>query len=55
MPHYEYLCTACNERFTAIQTFAEHDQHQIACPKCGSKQIEQTYSAFFAVTSKKSA
>jgi putative FmdB family regulatory protein len=55
MPHYEYLCVACNERFTRIQTLNQHDHESISCPKCGSKNIEQAYSSFYAVTTKKSA
>jgi putative FmdB family regulatory protein len=53
--HYEYLCTACNERFEMTQTLDQHDHEQITCPKCGSNKVEQSYSAFFAVTSRKSA
>jgi putative FmdB family regulatory protein len=55
MPHYEYLCTACNERFETVQTIDQHEQQKIACPKCGSTKVEQTFSAFYAVTSRKSA
>jgi putative FmdB family regulatory protein len=55
MPRYEYRCQACQKNFSAIQSLAEHEQKVPACPKCGSKKVEQTYSPFFAVTSKKSA
>jgi RNA polymerase subunit RPABC4/transcription elongation factor Spt4 len=36
-------------------TIAEHGKEKLACPKCGSKNVEQRWSAFYAVTSKKSA
>jgi putative FmdB family regulatory protein len=52
---YEYRCNDCKKTFTRTQTLAEHDRGKIECPGCGSKNIEQTYSAFYAVTSKKSA
>jgi putative FmdB family regulatory protein len=55
MPAYDYLCHACKKTFNQILTIAEHDHSKIKCPHCGSKDVEQKYSAFYAVTSKKSA
>ena len=55
MPEYEYLCTACNERFSRMQTLTQHDREKISCPTCGSEKVEQIFSAFYAVTSRKSA
>jgi putative FmdB family regulatory protein len=52
---YEYRCNDCNKTFMRMQTLSEHDQGKIECPSCGSKNIEQTYSSFYAVTSRKSA
>jgi putative FmdB family regulatory protein len=52
---YEYRCADCKKTFTRTQTLAEHDKGKIECPECGSKKVEQTYSSFYAVTSKKSA
>jgi len=54
MPHYEYLCKACNKKFSLVLTVAEHDKGKIKCPKCGREHIHQEAAAFFAVTSKKS-
>jgi putative FmdB family regulatory protein len=54
MPHYEFFCNACQKTFSKILTISEHEK-EIACPHCGSKSIEQRWSAFSAVTSKKSA
>jgi putative FmdB family regulatory protein len=55
MPHYEFFCNACNKTFEQILTMAEHDAEKTACPHCGSHEVEQRWSAFSAVTSKKSA
>ena len=55
MPHYEYFCHACKKHFEKILTLAEHEEGSLKCPYCGSKKIEQSYAAFYAVTSKKSA
>jgi putative FmdB family regulatory protein len=52
MPHYEFFCNACQKTFSKILTISEHEK-EIACPHCGSKSIEQRWSAFSAVTSKK--
>jgi putative FmdB family regulatory protein len=55
MPHYEFLCNACKKPFSKILTIAEHDAEKTACPHCGSHEVGQSWSAFSAVTSKKSA
>ena len=55
MPHYDYLCHACQKTFSKILTLAEYEEGEVRCPNCDSDQVEQNASAFFAVTSKKSA
>jgi len=55
MPTYEYLCKDCHDRFEKSLTIRAHDKDEIACPKCGSTNVEQEYTAFYAITSKKSA
>ena len=56
MPHYDYLCHDCSKTFSFILTLAEHENADPpACPHCGSHDVEQLYSGFYAVTSKKSA
>jgi putative FmdB family regulatory protein len=55
MPHYEFVCNACKKTFLTILTIAEHDAEKTACPHCGSHEVEQRWSAFSAITSKKSA
>jgi putative FmdB family regulatory protein len=54
MPVYDYVCKDCNKSFELVLTLSEHDKDIIKCPKCGSKNVEQESTAFFAVTSKKS-
>ena len=54
MPVYDYICKDCQKSFELVLTLAEHDKDKIACPECGSKNVEQDAATFFAVTSKKS-
>ncbi len=54
MPIYDYVCKDCHKSFEKVLTLVEHDKELIACPHCGSKNVEQEAAAFFAVTSKKS-
>ena len=55
MPHYEFFCHACKKTFSKILTVAEHEKEKNICPHCGSKNVEQRWSAFSAITAKKSA
>jgi putative FmdB family regulatory protein len=54
MPTYEYRCLDCHEVFEQPAKMAEHDAARPICPACGSKKVEQVFSAFFAKTSRKS-
>ena len=54
MPYYEYLCSACNKKFSIVLTLAQHEKGQVKCPKCGGTKVEQQWAAFYATTSKKS-
>jgi putative FmdB family regulatory protein len=54
MPVYDYTCNDCQKVFEAFLTLEEHDQGNISCPGCGSKNVEQEAAAFHAVTGKKS-
>ncbi len=54
MPVYDYICKDCQKSFELVLTLGEHDKNNIKCSKCGSKNVEQDATAFFAVTSKKS-
>ncbi len=55
MPHLSSSATPAKNTFSKILTIAEHDAEKTACPHCGSREVEQRWSAFSAVTSKKSA
>jgi putative FmdB family regulatory protein len=55
MPNYEYVCHGCNKTFSKILSISEHEQQKIKCPGCGSVKVEQKYSYFNAITSRKSA
>ena len=54
MPQYNFFCLSCKKAFSKILTISEHEKGEIACPHCKSKNIEQRWAAFYAVTSKKS-
>ena len=54
MPHYNFLCRACKKEFSRILILSEHEKGKIVCPHCKSKDMEQRWAAFYAVTSKKS-
>jgi putative FmdB family regulatory protein len=55
MPHYEFFCHGCNKLFSKTLSLAEYEAGEIFCPYCGSGEVEQSWSAFYAITSKKSA
>jgi putative FmdB family regulatory protein len=54
MPQYSFLCRACKKEFSKVLTLAEYEKGGVVCPGCKSKDVEQRWAAFFAVTSKKS-
>jgi putative FmdB family regulatory protein len=55
MPVYEFVCNPCQKTFTKTLTIAEHENEKIVCPDCGSENVEQHWSAFYLVTSRKAA
>src|SRR5215472_10635043 len=56
MPHYEFLCHACQKTFSKILALVDYEEGGIVCPHCGSHNVEQRGSAFSAITPhKKSA
>ena len=55
MPHYEFFCQKCKKFFDKILSLVEYEEGEVLCPHCGSKKVEQRWSTFSAVTSKKSA
>ncbi len=54
MPQYDFLCRTYNKKFSKIMTLSEYEKGKITCPHCKSKDVEQQWAAFYAVTSKKS-
>jgi len=55
MPHYEFFCHACKKLFPKVLTLTEHEKGEVVCPHCGSDNVEQSWSAFYAITARKSA
>jgi putative FmdB family regulatory protein len=55
MPTYEFFCHACAKAFSEALTLQEYEEGEVACPDCGSDDVERRFSSFYAVTSKKSA
>lgn len=55
VPQYEFFCHSCKRIFAKLLTIAEYEKQEIVCPKCGSKDVEQKWAPFYAITSKKSA
>ncbi len=55
MPTYEYHCKDCHNSFDMTLTLAVHEREPVSCPKCNSKNVEQGFTTFYALTSKKSA
>jgi putative FmdB family regulatory protein len=53
MPVYDYVCNDCHKSFELVLTLQEHEK-EIKCPGCGSKDVEQEATAFYAVGGKKS-
>jgi putative FmdB family regulatory protein len=55
MPEYEFQCSACKKKFSKTLMLAEYEKGKIACPKCGSRRVNQRVTTFYAVTTRKSA
>ena len=55
MPPYEFFCHACSKPFLETLTLKEYEEGTVACPDCGSDEVEQRLSSYYVVTSKKSA
>jgi putative FmdB family regulatory protein len=55
MPHYEFFCRDCKTFFDKILSLVDYEEGDVVCPHCGSKKVEQRWSAFSAISSKKSA
>ncbi|MGC2063943.1 MAG: zinc ribbon domain-containing protein [Thermodesulfovibrionales bacterium] len=45
MPIYEYMCNACSEKFSLLQSYSAAGDGA-ECPKCASKETRKIISAF---------
>jgi putative FmdB family regulatory protein len=54
MPQYEFLCQDCYKKFSLVLSLSEYEKGGFKCPHCGSKNVQQQWAAFYAVTGKKS-
>ena len=54
MAEYEFECRLCKKVFTLFMRIAERPKAKIACPGCGSKDVEALMQPFVARTAKKS-
>jgi len=55
VPSYLFHCRDCQKPFTKQLSLQEREEINVVCPLCGSDQVDQRLSPFYAVTSKKSA
>ena len=55
MPRYEFLCHECKRLFLKILSLAESEEGEVVCPHCGSKDVEELWSEFSTIRSRKSA
>ena len=55
MPRYDFLCQSCKKQFSKTLTLTEYEEGEVICPNCGSDDVEQSWVAFYAMTSRKSA
>jgi len=44
MPIYEFKCLKCNQKFERL--IFSSISPEVACPVCGSKEVEKEYSTF---------
>ncbi len=54
MPQFNFLGRACKKEFSEVLTLSEHEKGGFVCPHFKSRDVEQRWAAFYAVTSRKS-
>ena len=54
MPNYPYRCVDCKKRFEIYLSFSEYGTHPVACPNCGSQNIERRISRIRILRSEES-
>ncbi len=50
MPHYEFFCHDCKKTFSRILALVDYEEGEVIWPNCGTKEVEQSRSAFYAIT-----
>ena len=55
MPLCEFYCRACKKSFAQVLKLVDYEEGDVLCPHCGSREVEQRWSAFSDTTAKKSA
>ena len=55
MSGYQFSCHNRQKLFSRILSLVDRDEREVLCLHCGSKNIEQCWSSFNAITAKKSA
>jgi len=55
MPHYEFFCRVCKKTFSKVLTLTECEEGEVVCPYCHGSDVEQSWLAFYAMVSRKSA
>ena len=41
MPNYPYRCLSCKRRFETFMSYSEYGSKPVACPHCGSSQVQR--------------
>ena len=52
MPQYEFFGHNCKKLFSKILSLVDCEEGEVLCPHCGSKDVEQRWSAFSTISSK---
>jgi putative FmdB family regulatory protein len=55
MPLYQFFCLECKKTFDTSLSLVDYEEGDVICPHCGSKNVEQRWSALSVIASKKSA
>ena len=46
MPLFEFTCSKCGKVFEELLTLADLDSAAVACPHCGSNDVQRGLSSF---------
>ncbi|MCL2030004.1 MAG: zinc ribbon domain-containing protein [Oscillospiraceae bacterium] len=45
MPFYDLRCAACDREFNLLASVTDKTERRIACPECGSRELETVFKA----------